>query len=74
MNGIVIVVTAVRQLTHQQIEPDYDGDFSFDETGETAEKVNSGVVFTSGRPTVAVVGTQELPAYDLTVRMSARRS
>jgi hypothetical protein len=25
-----------------QIEPDYDGDFSFDETGETAEKVNSG--------------------------------
>lgn len=36
--------------------------------------LNSGVVFTSGRPTVAVVGTQELPAYDLTVRMSARRS
>lgn len=36
--------------------------------------LNSGVVFTSGRPTIAVVGTQELPAYDLTVRMSARRS
>lgn len=36
--------------------------------------LNSAVVFTSGRPTVAVIGNQELPAYDLTVRMSARRS
>lgn len=36
--------------------------------------LNSGVVFASGRPTVAVIGNQELPAYDLTVRMSARRS
>ncbi len=38
------------------------------------EILNSGVVFASGQATIAVVGTQELPAYDLTVRMSARRS
>ena len=36
--------------------------------------MNSGIVITAGRPSVAVIGSQELPAYDLTVRMSARRS
>lgn len=36
--------------------------------------MDSGIVITAGRPTVAVIGSQEIPAYDLTVRMSARRA
>lgn len=35
---------------------------------------NSSIVVTSGRPSLTVVGSQEIPSYDLTVRMSARRS
>ncbi len=35
---------------------------------------NSSIVITSGRPSLTVVGAQEIPSYDLTVRMSARRS
>jgi hypothetical protein len=35
---------------------------------------NSDIVVTSGRPSLTVVGSQEIPSYDLTVRMSARSS
>jgi len=35
---------------------------------------NSPIVVMSGRPSLTVVGAQEIPSYDLTVRMSARRS
>jgi len=35
---------------------------------------NSSIVVMSGRPSLTVVGSQEIPSYDLTVRMSARRS
>lgn len=36
--------------------------------------MDSEIVITSGRPTMAIIGSQEIPAYDLTVRMSAQRS
>lgn len=35
---------------------------------------NSSIVVMSGRPSLTVVGSQEIPSYDLTVKMSARRS
>jgi len=35
---------------------------------------NSSIVVISGRPSITVVGTQEIPSYDLTVRMSSRSS
>lgn len=35
--------------------------------------VNSGLGIISGRPTTAIIGTQELPAYDLVCRLASRR-
>jgi len=35
---------------------------------------NSTIVVVDGRPSVTVIGSQDIPSYDLTVRMSARRS
>lgn len=37
-----------------------------------SELLDSGLAVTSGEPSVAVVGTQELPAYDLTIRLQSR--
>lgn len=36
--------------------------------------MNSPIAVTSGRPTMVSIGNQDIPAYDLTVRMSVRRS
>ena len=35
---------------------------------------DQGLAIVSGQPTTAVLGSQELPAYDLTVRIAARRN
>ena len=35
--------------------------------------MNSTLAVVSGRPTVAQIGTQELPAYDLTIRIGSSR-
>ncbi len=35
---------------------------------------DQGLAVVSGQPTLAVIGGQELPAYDLTVRIAARRN
>ena len=35
---------------------------------------DAGLAVTSGQPTTAVIGSQELPAYDLTVRIASRRA
>lgn len=40
-------------------------------TIDTIMAANLAVV--SGRPTVAIIGDQNIPAYDLTVRLAARR-
>ncbi len=37
-----------------------------------AKCLNKGVAVTDGRPTIAVIGGVELPAYDLTVAMQAQ--
>jgi hypothetical protein len=36
--------------------------------------MNSSLPITSGRPSVVTIGGQELPAYDLTVRIASRRN
>lgn len=36
--------------------------------------MNSTLPITSGRPSVVTIGGQELPAYDLTVRIASRRN
>ncbi len=36
--------------------------------------MNSALPITSGRPSVVTIGGQELPAYDLTVRIASRRN
>jgi hypothetical protein len=36
--------------------------------------MNSSLPITSGRPAVVTIGGQELPAYDLTVRIASRRN
>jgi hypothetical protein len=41
------------------------------ETVDTIMAANLAVV--AGRPTVAVIGEQSIPAYDLTIRLSVRR-
>lgn len=33
-----------------------------------------GLAVTAGQPTLAVIGNQEIPAYDLTVRIGSRRN
>lgn len=35
---------------------------------------DSGLAVVAGQPTTAVIGSQELPAYDLTVRIGSRRN
>lgn len=35
---------------------------------------DQGLAIVSGAPTVAILGSQELPAFDLTVRIAARRN
>ena len=35
--------------------------------------MNSSLAVVSGRPTVAQIGSQELPAYDLTIRIGSSR-
>ena len=35
---------------------------------------DAGLAITAGQPTTAVIGSQELPAYDLTVRIASRRA
>ena len=37
-----------------------------------AKCLNKGIAVTDGRPTIAVIGGVELPAYDLTVTMQAQ--
>lgn len=36
--------------------------------------MNSTLAITGGQPTIAQIGSQELPAYDLTVRISSKRN
>jgi hypothetical protein len=36
--------------------------------------MNSSLAITGGQPTIAQIGSQELPAYDLTVRISSKRN
>ena len=36
--------------------------------------MNSSLAITGGQPTIAQSGSQELPAYDLTVRISSKRN
>ena len=36
--------------------------------------MNSSLPITSGRPSVVTIGGQELPAYDLTMRIASRRN
>jgi hypothetical protein len=35
---------------------------------------DQGLAVTSGQPSLAIIGSQELPAYDLTVRIASRRN
>jgi len=35
---------------------------------------DAGLAIVAGQPTLAVIGSQELPAYDLTVRIASRRN
>jgi hypothetical protein len=35
---------------------------------------DAGLAIVAGQPTIAVIGSQELPAYDLTVRIASRRN
>lgn len=35
---------------------------------------DQGLAITAGQPTLAILGSQELPAYDLTVRIASRRN
>lgn len=35
---------------------------------------DQGLAIVAGAPTVAIIGSQELPAYDLTVRIASRRN
>ena len=35
---------------------------------------DGGLAVVAGQPTLAVIGSQELPAYDLTVRIASRRN
>jgi len=35
---------------------------------------DQGLAIVAGQPTLAVIGSQELPAYDLTVRIASRRN
>lgn len=36
--------------------------------------MNSSLAITGGQPTIAQIGSQDLPAYDLTVRISSKRN
>ena len=35
---------------------------------------DAGLAVTAGAPTTAIIGSQELPAYDLTIRIASRRN
>lgn len=36
--------------------------------------INSSLAVTAGQPSTAIIGEQQLPAYDLTIRVSTRRT